>query len=161
MLPLVLAAVGAAVTVYGVAANLAEPALKAYRRELKSKEDAARFLIEALDYEAAHGKIKDTVRKLPVKPDGKTSAYYQIKTGKQLSFIVIYSNGDIAMKSAEKDSWDWYKSPDSLNRLYAYFRTNFNSAVRSIEGAHLEAEDFGPAVTSATKLPGTFGKLKN
>jgi len=158
MLP-VIGMIGGALAIYGIAEKLFEPALIACDRTKKSKVDAAKFLIEALNFEAENGKVKDVVRRIPIKPGGSAIAYYQIKNGKDLNYLVVNANGDISIKAAEKSDWDWYTSPDSLNRLYEYFRKNFNNSIKGVEGLHVKIEDFGQAAASAIKFPETVRKI--
>lgn len=153
---LVLGIIGASVAILEV---IEKPGITAFERYRSSKEDAGKFLIKALDYETENGKLKDVVRKVPIKPGGNAIAYYQIKSGNTLNFVAVYENGDIAIKSAEKTAWDWYKTPDSLNHLYAYFRENFNNSTKGIEVFRLKIQDLGGVVKPAIEIPGKITKL--
>jgi hypothetical protein len=154
---LVLGIIGASMAILEI---IEKPGVTAAERYKKSKEAASRFFIKALDFEAENGKLKDVIRKVPLKPGGSATAYYQVKSGKALNFVAVYENGDIAIKAADKNDWDWYKTPDSLNRLYAYFRENFNNSTKGVEELRLKIQDLAGVVKPAIEIPGKITDLR-
>ena len=145
------------VTAVGIAWSLGDPGIKFVERFMKSKQDSARALTEAMDYAAQYDKTASYVHKIALKPGAGYAGYYELKTSQGLYYLVVYSNGDLATKAAADSNWTQYKSPAELNKLYGFLARTYELNVRA-PSATIQSQDFGSAVKALSGAPGAAKK---